>query len=402
MNGVGYETARLAPAAGRSCVQMKIALVYDAVYPYVKGGAERRYYEIARCLAARHDVHILSFGWWQNQPREERAPEVTYTSVGHPVPLYRKNGKRSAAEAVRFGLAVAQPIVAGRFDVIDCASFPYFSVLTGSLAARLTRTPMLVTWLEHWGRYWLDYWGWKGLAGRTVESAAVAATQRAIAISEFTRGRLLSAKFAPPPKQVSVIYNGVHFAAIDAAFPDVVKADIVYVGRLLAHKRVDLLLHAVRIMRRRSPGLRLVVVGDGPEMSSLVALAKTLGLANAVSFLGFIPEARVHSIFKTSRVLVLPSEREGLGATVLEANSAGTPAVVVRSPESAAAQLVVEGVTGITCTSNPVDLAQAIERCLNLPAAPTSEACRAFARTYEWDDVAQRVLREYERARAAS
>ena len=380
---------------------MKIALVYDAVYPYVKGGAERRYFEIGRRLAARHDVHILSFGWWKNQPREERAPGVTYTSVGRPLPLYRNDGKRSAAEALRFGLAVAKPIVDGRFDVIDCASFPYFSVLTGSLAARLTRTPMLVTWLEIWGRYWLDYWGWKGLAGRAVEVAAVAATQRAIAISEFTRTRLLSTRLAPPPERVSVIYNGVHVAAIDAAPRDVVKADIVYVGRLLAHKRVDLLLRAAKIMRPRSPGLRLVIVGDGPERASLMALARTLGLADAVTFLGFIPEARVHSIFKTSRILVLPSEREGLGATVLEANAAGTPAVVVRSAESAAAQLVMEGITGYTCTSDPVDLAQAIERCLDLPSAPTSESCRAFARMYEWDDVAQRILQEYERARAA-
>ena len=381
---------------------MKIALVYDAVYPYVKGGAERRFFEIGRRLAAQHDVHIVSFAWWEGQPRVERAPGLTYTSVGRPLPLYRDDGTRSAAEALRFGLSVAKPIFAGRYDVIDCASFPYFSVLASSLAARFTRTPMLVTWLEFWGRYWLDYWGRKGVVGRIVEDAAVAATQRAIAISEFTRRRLLGARFAPPPERVSVIYNGIEFAAINAAPPDAVKADIVYVGRLLAHKRVDLLLRAARILRRRSPGLRLVIVGDGPEMESLVALARTLGLSDAVTFLGFIPEIRVHSIYKTSRVLVLPSEREGLGATVLEANAAGTPAVVVRSPESAAVNLVVEGVTGLTCMPDPVDLARAIECCLELPQAPTREACQAFARVHEWDDVAQRVLREYERARAAS
>ncbi|MYA59983.1 MAG: glycosyltransferase family 4 protein [Chloroflexi bacterium] len=381
---------------------MKIALVYDAVYPNVKGGAERRFFEIGRRLAAQHDVHIVSFAWWADQPRGVGAPGVTYTSVGRPLPLYRADGTRSATEALRFGLSVAKPIFAGRYDVIDCASFPYFSVLTGSLAARLSRTPMLVTWLEHWGRYWQDYWGWKGMVGRMVENASVAATQRAIAISEFTRRRLLSARFAPSPERVSVIYNGVDFAAIDAAPLDAVRTDIVYVGRLLAHKRVDLLLRAARILRRRSPNLRLVIVGDGPELPSLVALARSLGLSEAVTFLGFIPEARIHSIFKTSRVLVLPSEREGLGATVLEANAAGTPAVVVRSAESAAVDLVVDGVTGFTCAPDPVDLARSIECCLDLPPASTSEACQAFARRYEWNDVAQRVLREYERARAAS
>ena len=380
---------------------MKIALVYDAVYPYVKGGAERRYFEIGRRLAACHDVHILSFAWWQNQSREARAPGLTYTSVGRSVPLYRKNGKRSASEAIRFGLAVAQPIVAGRFDVIDCASFPYFSVLSGALAARLARTPMIVTWLELWGRYWLEYWGWKGVVGRMVESGAVAATQRAVAVSDFTRTRLLRARFGPPAQRVSVIPNGVDFAAINAAPSDVVQAEVVYVGRLLAHKRVDLLLRAAEILRRRSTGLRLVIVGDGPEKASLTALAGSLGLTDAVTFLGFVPEARVHGILKASRIFVLPSEREGFGAVVLEANSAGTPAVVVRSAESAAAQLVVDGITGVTCAADPGELAQAIERCLDLPLAPTREACRAFARKYGWDDIAGRTLVEYERARAA-
>ena len=43
---------------------MRIAFVYDALYPYVRGGAERRYHELARRLSARHDVHYISWRHW--------------------------------------------------------------------------------------------------------------------------------------------------------------------------------------------------------------------------------------------------------------------------------------------------------------------------------------------------
>ena len=44
---------------------MKIALVYDALYPFTTGGAEKRYYELGRRLAARHEVHSVSWQHWQ-------------------------------------------------------------------------------------------------------------------------------------------------------------------------------------------------------------------------------------------------------------------------------------------------------------------------------------------------
>ena len=48
--------------------RLRIAFVYDALFPYVKGGAERRYHELARRLRDRHDVHMVSWTWWDGQP----------------------------------------------------------------------------------------------------------------------------------------------------------------------------------------------------------------------------------------------------------------------------------------------------------------------------------------------
>jgi hypothetical protein len=80
---------------------MRIAFVYDALFPYVKGGAERRYHELARRLAAEHDVHHVSWQWWDG-PATTTADGVTLHGVGRPPVLYGSDGKRTVREAVAF------------------------------------------------------------------------------------------------------------------------------------------------------------------------------------------------------------------------------------------------------------------------------------------------------------
>ncbi|MDD3551836.1 MAG: glycosyltransferase, partial [Methanothrix sp.] len=77
---------------------MEIAYVYDAVYPWVKGGAEKRIYELSRRLAARgHVVHCYGMKWWQGEDEIEREG-VRFHGICEPRPLY-VNGKRSIGEA---------------------------------------------------------------------------------------------------------------------------------------------------------------------------------------------------------------------------------------------------------------------------------------------------------------
>ncbi len=102
--------------------------------------------------------------------------------------------------------------------------------------------------------------------------------------------------------------------------------DVVFVGRLAPIKRIDLLLRALVIVKREIPGVRAVIVGDGPLRQELETLAVTLGLGDSVEFAG--QRADVSSILEKSRVFVLTSKTEGLSLALMEAMMAGIPAVV--------------------------------------------------------------------------
>ena len=147
---------------------MHIAYVYDAIYPYILGGVERRVWELSQRLAKRgHEVHLYGMQWWDGEADIEREGVMIHGTC-RPVPLYR-GGKRTVSQAVRFGASVARPLVRERFDVIDCQQFPYTSALVAVLAARISRSPLVITWHEVWGDYWYEYLGAAGAAGKLAE-----------------------------------------------------------------------------------------------------------------------------------------------------------------------------------------------------------------------------------------
>ena len=100
---------------------------------------------------------------------------------------------------------------------------------------------------------------------------------------------------------------------------------LVFVGRVVPIKRLDLLLEALARARESDPRLRLAVVGDGEERPQLVRRAAELGIAADVLFLGYRRELR--SVFAASDVAVLSSDNEGTPVSLIEAAAAGLPAV---------------------------------------------------------------------------
>jgi glycosyltransferase involved in cell wall biosynthesis len=374
---------------------MKIAYIYDALYPFIKGGAEKRYYELGRRLSADHEVHFISWNFW-NGPSEYCCNGITLHGVGSPRPLYTARGRRSIRESLDFALCLLKLRAVQRFDVIDCCAFPYLHMYTARLLFGIKREPLVMTWHEYWGEYWDEYLGSLAAPAKLVERAAVPLAQSCVAVSELTAARLKRLGRVKSP--VAVIPNGVHtseIADIPAEGPD---SDIIYVGRLLAHKRLDLLLRALAELRRRHPKLHCLIIGGGPERDRLLTLAATLSLQDSVTFAGEVPEAKVYGSLKKSKVFVLPSTREGFGMSVLEAHACGVPTVVVRAPYSAAHEIVADGVNGIVAEPSPRSLAEAISSLLDDPTRRSvmAEAARQAALRYDWAVIAQKMLGIYQ------
>jgi glycosyltransferase involved in cell wall biosynthesis len=162
------------------------------------------------------------------------------------------------------------------------------------------------------------------------------------------------------------------------------------VGRLIDEKRVDHLVGAVARLVPAMPDLRCLVIGDGPERAALETQASAAGVGEQVRFLGHVSEADKIALMKASQVLVLPSIREGFGIAAIEGQAAGLAPVVVRSPHSAAASLVRDGVDGVVCDPDAGALAAALRSLLENPGrlARMQMLAQQAAAGWDWDRVA--------------
>jgi glycosyltransferase involved in cell wall biosynthesis len=97
------------------------------------------------------------------------------------------------------------------------------------------------------------------------------------------------------------------------------------VSRLVPGKNIHILIRAVARLRASYPDIRLRLAGDGPSAAELQRLSVELGLGDRVDFLGFVED--VESVLRGCDCFVLPSQTEGMPIALLEAMSAGCPAV---------------------------------------------------------------------------
>jgi glycogen(starch) synthase len=137
-------------------------------------------------------------------------------------------------------------------------------------------------------------------------------------------------------------------------------------------------------VRLRTPGARVVLVGDGPDRGRVERLARRLGVEDRVEVTGFVPHERVPSALGAADVLVLPSFYEELGTVLVEALHAGLP--VVASRVGGIPELVEDGITGLlVAPRDPAGLAGAIDAVLGDPVLARRLAANAARRAPEYD-----------------
>jgi glycosyltransferase involved in cell wall biosynthesis len=370
---------------------MKIAYIYDVIHPYVTGGVQVRIWEAARRLSTRgHDVTVFGMKHWEGDDIIYRE-NVRLWGVCPPLPLF-VDGRRSVREAVSFAWHLLPPLMKEKYDVIDIANFPYFPCFTAALHHLAKGSRLIITWHEVWDEYWLEYMGRKGLFGKAVERLTVHMPHRAIAVSDRTMKRLR----ALGRRDIQVIPSGVDLSVIREVQPAPISADVIFVGRMIKEKNIPLLIEAMRLTKNRGRSLRCLLVGDGPERVRLQKMTTDMDLQSHVFFQSAVESSReVFALMKSSRVLVLPSVREGLALVMIEANACGIPVVAVRHPYSAASDLVIEGQNGFSCDLSAADLADKLLAAIDRHQ-PWQDACRDAARGYDWDLVVDALEKIYQ------
>jgi len=175
---------------------------------------------------------------------------------------------------------------------------------------------------------------------------------------------------------------------------------IVFVGRLGWHKGVDVLIRALAELRRDGIGARLVVVGAGPEEEHLRALARDLGIGEALQWLGWVPHDEVPRVLADSDLLVLPSRRvpgwqEQFGHVLIEAMAAGLPVV---GSSCGAIPDVIGRSEYIFPQGDAQALAKVLRRLLTAPQAYEEAARYSVQRVeaFSNENVARAMLRVWE------
>jgi glycosyltransferase involved in cell wall biosynthesis len=358
---------------------VRICLVYDCLYPHTVGGGERWYRALAERIAAEgHDVTYLTLRQWE--PGDEPdIPGVRVVDVGPRFELY-VGGRRRIGPALHFGRGVLRHLLRnrGRYDIVHCASTPFFALLAAGLARRSSGYRLLVDWIEVWTlTYWREYLGrLKGLVAWGVQRLATRFGERAFCFSHLHERRLRAEGFRG---QIDVI--GVYAGPLDRPEPVPAKPVVVFVGRHIPEKGVLAVPPAIRSAREQLPDLRAEILGDGPLRDDVEAVVRREGLSEAVSLPGFVSEERRNEAVRHALCLAAPSSREGYGLVIVEAAALGTPSVVVNGPDNAALELVEEGVNGVVArSSEPHELATAILRVHEAGHALRDSTAEWFAR----------------------
>jgi glycosyltransferase involved in cell wall biosynthesis len=341
---------------------VRICLVYDCLFPYTVGGAERWYRELGERLAASgHEVTYLTLRQWERGEAPD-VPGMRVLAVGPRLELY-SGARRRILPPLVFGAGVLQHLFrhGRRYDVVHAASFPYFSLLAAGLAQRRHRFRLVVDWFEVWTRrYWKEYLGpLGGHVGWRIQRLCTRFGDQSFSFSRLHADRLRVEGFRGP---VTVL-EGLHSGNLEPGAPRPAELVVVFAGRHIPEKRVPALVQALPRARERVPELRAELYGDGPERAQVLRLVSELGLADAVAAPGFVPAERVEKALARALCLVLPSSREGYGLVVVEAAARGVPSVVVAGPDNAAVELVDEEENGfIAASAGKDDLAAAIVR----------------------------------------
>jgi glycosyltransferase involved in cell wall biosynthesis len=344
------------------------------------GGAEQYAWEVARGLAGQ-------------------GAEVRFVTARAPGQARRET--REGVEIIRMGGQFSvYPLVLGWFlahrrcfdAVLDCQNgIPFF---TPWVLPR--RVPVLcVVHHVHTAQFGMHFPGWLARVGRLLEGPVARLAYRrhaCVAVSPSTvsamRERL---RWSGDIYLVScgVSMSPAAAAARSQAQPG--RGSLVWVGRLVAHKRAELLLPVAE--RLRGSGTSIDVVGRGPAARSLAASIARHGLAGTVRLHGFVPQQEKQAIMARSVLQLNTSCGEGWGLCVLEAAALGVPTVAF--DVDGLRDAVRDGQTGWLVRDGE-QIGDVTEQALKELADPVRRAaigaaCREWASQFSWERTTARM-----------
>ena len=369
-------------------------LILNSEFPPIGGGAGNASAHIAKSLVSQgHQVTVLTSAF-ADLPRDEIKDNVHIIRL----PAARRFLDRSTAfEQMLFMITLT---IWGFFWLLKLrpnAILAFFGVPSGVAAwlwSLVIRTPYIV--LLRGG----DVPGFRpydfAVLHRLISPILRLVWKRAYGVVANSRGLKDLGLVFEPKIAIKVIPNGVADMGISAK-RKWAPAHMLFVGRLVYQKGLDILFEALANLKKKK--WTLTIVGDGPRISWLEQRATDLGIIDRIHFSGWQSREQLPHHYQEANLFVYPSRHEGMPNALLEAMSAGLPCVA--SNIAGNEELIDSGVNGFLVESeNSAELQRALEKLLQDEALrkKMGRSARKKAETeYSWQAAGEaysRLLKE--------
>jgi len=358
----------------------KIALCTEILYPLF--GVERRVYEMAKRLPKYGfdvDVYTSSF---QKDLIDINIKQISYPTITRPP-------KRSYAQCTNFSFNLFKKLMKDKYDIIDANG--HLSLIPCSMAGIARKKPVVATihdlYLNEWNKMYNGFGAFFGLPFEMMFCKMP--YTKIITLNNSIKSKMTDI-LGMNREKIEIIPSGIDVKKIDSIKAKKEKNRIIYVGRLVPQKNVDMLIRAFSTLEAES---EMVILGDGSEYQKLKKMADS----SKIKFLGRLGsyEDTIREIKKSS-ILVLPSRRENFGIVPLEAMRCGT--AVISTNTEGPRDYIRSGENGfLTGIGGEKELVEKIDLLLNdkKMLERIKRNGRKTAEEYDWDMIIKKIADVY-------
>ena len=384
---------------------MRVLILSWEYPPLIEGGLARHVRKLAENLVAQDvDVHVLARGL-EESPAEEECEGVVVHRVREP------ERPRDLTEFVTWIEHMNADMLAAGVEVGDQYSFDvvhghdWLVAGAGDHLAKRFRCPFVTTiHATEYGRHqgWVQSHPQSYIHG--VERWMANRCEQLITCSAYMRDHVADI-YGLEEDRVAVVPNGIDpselvpmddLASLRASFAQPHEKLVLLVGRLVYEKGFQLALEALPGLIERVPGTRFIVAGSGTAEEDLRRQASELGLDAHGTFVGWIGDDVLHSLYRIADLTVVPSIYEPFGLVALEAMASGCPCLVADT--GGLREVVPRDGVGLRFRSrDPESLGAMAERLLTdeeLRERLVAEASEHVL-SFDWADIARQVADVY-------
>ncbi len=384
---------------------MRVLVLSWEYPPLIEGGLARHVRKLSENLVSDDvEVHVLTRGH-EESPVEEEMAGVWVHRVREP------DRPRELAQFVTWVEHMNADMLAAGVELGDRFSFDvvhahdWLVAVAGDHLAKRYKAPLVATiHATEFGRHQGHVETYPQSHIHSIEHWMSNRAERLVTCSSYMREHVADV-YGLDERRVTVIPNGIDpseltpvadLASLRASFAAPDERLVLLVGRLVYEKGFQLALEALPGLVERLGNVRFLVAGSGTHEAELRAQATALGLDDHGTFLGWIGDDVLHSLYRIADLTVVPSIYEPFGLVALEAMASGCPCLVADT--GGLREVVPRDAVGLRFRSrDPESLGAMAERLLTDEALRTRLVAEASEHVlgFDWADIARQVAVVY-------